>query len=162
MRVGRVVGVVALAGLLALTPGLLDYARHELEAKSELDALTQRLPARTVVLDTAAEVGRTEGACQLLVASVLGTELGVAQVADFAASAAPLRADATRVAWAEPGAFRHRAVRSPHPDGAPIPAVVEHQLSRWLALPAGVRRVVLYRTEPLDAGHDPRCLGSAS
>jgi hypothetical protein len=162
MRIARALGAAAFLGLLALMPSLLDYARHELAAESEVDALTLRLPARTVVLDTTTDVGRAGGECRLLVASVLGTELTVAEVAEFAAAAAPLRTDATRVAWAEPGAFRHRGVRSWESVAAPLPVAVERQLSRWLALPPGVRRVVLYRTELLEAGHDPRCLWSST
>lgn len=157
MRLARVAGAAALVGLLALTPSMVDYARHELTAQSELEALTLKLPERTVVLATTSEVGRAGGECQLLVASVLGSELPVAAVAEFAAGAEPRRAEATRVAWAEPGTFRHRAVRATEADRAPIPPAIERQLSRWLALPPGVRRVVVYRTEVLSPGADPRC-----
>ncbi len=157
MSIFRIAVALGVGASLASTPSAVAYVRHDLVAGEELEGLARRLPERTVVLDTALDVGRADGECRVMVAKVLGTELGVGQVAAFVAAQEPAHVEATSVAWAEPGAFRHRRLTASMAAPVPLPAAVERQLSRWMAIPPGVRRVVLYRTRPLDAEADPRC-----
>jgi hypothetical protein len=143
---------------VALGPFAFGYARHELGAGAELEALGRRLPDRTALLDSDTDVGRSETGCRLLVAKVFATELTPKDVAEFIAENDGGSAGATFVAWAEPGAFRSQRVDAPNASTAEtLPSTVEHLLSRWMALPAGVRRIVLYRTRHLATGADPRC-----
>lgn len=151
------VGAGLVLGLVA-TPPAVAYVNHDCVAMRELEELGAVLPEKTAQLDTFTDIGRLDGTCRTIVGTVLGTELPVKEVATYAASSQADRADLTEVAWAEPGAFMHRRVGDELPDPAPLPTAVERQLSRWMVLPAGVRRVVLFRTRLLDGGADPRCL----
>jgi hypothetical protein len=40
-----------------------------------------------------------------------------------------------------------------------MPHLVRRLLSQWTVLPAGVRRIVVFRSFAIDTTLDPRCLG---
>jgi hypothetical protein len=70
------------------------------------------------------------------------------------------------MAWATVGSFWVKSLAPGAPaigvpvrgSGDAMQSLVRHLLAQWAQLPAGVYRIVAFRTVPLSPSWDPRCL----
>lgn len=158
----RMLGWALMAlGLLTL-PSLTSAARNDAVAAGALERLP--VPDGAEQLDTISEVTVIDGACQVVSGRLLATELTPSALARRT-HASP---HGTWFAWSEPGAFvaaswdgeeLRRGSRGPK--RADLPSSVEKALARWMILPNGVRRVIVYQLAPAHTFAELRCHASA-
>lgn len=153
------------------TPFVVASLRSDVATTKVLDSMSTTIAPTTAILKAETAVIQTPNGCFGIAAQMLASELSVKALKSHYANVAQPEHRASVVshsmAWSSLGDFWIGDLSS---DRAPVrvapksdigmPTLVRHLLSQWTILPSGVRRVVLYRTFPLDGTLDLRCIGA--